>query len=699
MKKKQSARWIYTVLLGMILSMTILGSVSSNSHAAGEKTGANTGMGTGAICNPLGARKDNGVSPDDPWKGSFVYYGKYNGTAMKYRVLDKATKGYDGVNLLLDCESILYFTPFDKDGKLNAGAAYLNEWDYSDVKKSVNGSDFLNKSGVFTAPEKNAITVSKTAWSFLGQVELFGDKIFLLDLADATNWKYGYHNTDGAMHVKKYNGVAKKWWLRTWNDFEYEYAYVIMEDGKRGRHECYVTDTNVGVSPAFNVNLNSILFSTVVSGNAGQYGAEYKLTILDNNLAISVPSGKTATISGRTVTVPYSVTGSDAAMATRASVLILDREYVAGSSDAVIKYYDRLNGSFSVNGTGTFTLPSELDPAKWGTDYHVYLVAEDVNGTNETDYACTPYELEVKNGGTQTKAPADIDGVATNLDGKVGVLFYVVLPDYVKSDAGAYATVTINGESTVLPVSSAAHSPKNGVDRVVFSQYVVSTKMNDKVTLKLFASNGEQIQMTRKGETVSEAGYSYSVMDYCQEAIAKSSNAKMVALAKQLKAYGEAAQIYFGYKSQGLSFDPSLNGVNGSDLAKFDAVTSGECPDGLVSSKPQSAVLILDEETTLRVNWKFEQGADPGAYQYFIDKKEATLKHVGNDYFLEVANISSKMLGDAHEFTISKNGKSYTWKGSALSWGYLAVTKGGTNAQNVGKALYLYYKAAADYFN
>ncbi len=118
-----------------------------------------------------------------------------------------------------------------------------------------------------------------------------------------------------------------------------------------------------------------------------------------------------------------------------------------------------------------------------------------------------------------------------------------------------------------------------------------------------------------------------------------------------------------------------------------------------MACKPQGMVLILEEETTLRVNWKFETGADPNSYEYMIDDKPATLQHAGSDYFLAVENISSKKLGDAHKFTISKDGKSYTWMGSALTWANTAVNKGGTNAKNVGKALYLYCKAAEEYFS
>jgi hypothetical protein len=48
---------------------------------------------------------------------------------------------------------------------------------------------------------------------------------------------------------------------------------------------------------------------------------------------------------------------------------------------------------------------------------------------------------------------------------------------------------------------------------------------------------------------------------------------------------------------------------------------------------------------------------------------------------------------------LSEAVRTKTWTGSALTWANAAVSKGGTNAKNVGKALYLYNQAARDYFN
>ena len=52
-------------------------------------------------------------------------------------------------------------------------------------------------------------------------------------------------------------------------------------------HYSEVVLSDVGVSPALNVNLSSVIFSSVLSGTSGHPGAEYKLTLQDNEMTIT----------------------------------------------------------------------------------------------------------------------------------------------------------------------------------------------------------------------------------------------------------------------------------------------------------------------------------------------------------------------------------------------------------------------------
>ena len=110
-------------------------------------------FGTGNMIDP--ARPNNSK---DAWKGCFVYYGSYDDKPVKYRVLDASTTDYsaDGKTqtMLLDCDSILCDWKFDEDLEANVTGKKANDWSISDVKTSLNGTDFLDNEDIFTSVEK-----------------------------------------------------------------------------------------------------------------------------------------------------------------------------------------------------------------------------------------------------------------------------------------------------------------------------------------------------------------------------------------------------------------------------------------------------------------------------------------------------------------------------------------------------------------
>ncbi len=401
---------------GLIVPTKQVRAVETQAEENTGNTKTIAGLGTSVIVDPTAPANDT-----DAWKGSYVYYGNYDangdGTAepVKYRVLDASTTGYsaDGTTntMLLDCDSILYYQRFDSDGTANEDGKKANDWSISDVKKSLNGDGFLNKEGVFTTAEKNAIAASNVdshalttdsatgvnvaSWTqsnFVNYVALTGEQIFLLDVEDVSNGAYGYSMTDEDTENRKKTGSsADSWWLRSAYDYTDNGAGFVIDDGYFNFD--YVYFIYPGVSPAFNVNLSSVLFSSVLSGTAGETGAEYKLTLLDSDMTIAADGD--ATRYGKTVIIPYSISGNNSGNATQVSVLVLDKEYTAGNTNgATVLDYQKLKvDSFSTSGTGTYTLPDSLYRKGCGTDYYMYVLAEDVNGEKETDYAGTPVAI------------------------------------------------------------------------------------------------------------------------------------------------------------------------------------------------------------------------------------------------------------------------------------------------------------------
>ena len=168
----------------------------------------------------------------------------------------------------------------------------------------------------------------------------------------------------------------------------------------------YVDYADYGVRPAFNLNLSSIIFTSdaagIKSGTAGTLSApgnhstaNWKLTVVSDSLTAS--SG-TVTRSGSTITVPFTASGSY----DRISVFISDGAWNA--SGAVLKYYGALNTSGS---SGTFTLPDDYD-----TSWKVYILAEDINGNSETDYASAPALITIPDG-TEYTITCSNDGNGT----------------------------------------------------------------------------------------------------------------------------------------------------------------------------------------------------------------------------------------------------------------------------------------------
>ena len=344
------------------------------------KTEDNTCFGTEKIAKPTVPSSENSV-----WTGSYVYFGKDNGSGIKFRVLAPSTTAYGGKTMFLDSDETLFNRRFDNDS---------NVWENSEIKSFLNGNSFL---GCFTSIEQSAIakstrsghsletgtTAGKVAsWTksaFSKYVGLKGEKIFLLDAEEASNIEYGYNvSRTGASHKK--DGSTTWWWLRSANTDDSGNVGRVYTDGELGYGG---VDLVYGVAPALNVDLSSILFSTKISGDFNKAGAVYKLTLKDSNLSIAVPSGKKATITGTTVTIPYQISGSNKGYVNRVSVLIRRRV------NWNILYYGSL--TVSTNGIGTFELPSSLALEDWGaaTDvgYDVFILAEQTFGAMTTDYA------------------------------------------------------------------------------------------------------------------------------------------------------------------------------------------------------------------------------------------------------------------------------------------------------------------------
>ena len=370
---------------------------SGNVLAATTKSADNTRLCTTGIASPVAP-----ANADSAWQGSYVYFGTYDdGTTVdpiKFRVLSPSTDVYGGSTMFLDCDSTItggYYFDYT--------SPYSSKWSGSDIQGELNGS-FFNKA--FTETEQDAIAISKkdgeqpyATGTFenyrYGATVGVNDRVFLLDADEVMNSVYGYSSdsgwvdedndgnwTTGTMDRhpvanRKKDGVYSYWWLRSANTKSGVEAGLVDTDGAMYYISC--DHNNVGVSPAINVDRNSIIFSTCVDGTYGEVGASYKLTIYDDSLSITAGE---ASVTGTIVSIGNTVSGGP----NQISVLILDNEYSDGNTKkANILYYGALSDeqSFDFSATG-------LKLADWGKEYYVYILAETVNDGYKTDYATKP---------------------------------------------------------------------------------------------------------------------------------------------------------------------------------------------------------------------------------------------------------------------------------------------------------------------
>lgn len=176
--------------------------------------------------------------------------------------------------------------------------------------------------------------------------------------------------------------ASSYWWLRSPGSS----AYVVAVVKGNGSVSCtgHSLGTEIGVHPAFNLNLNAVLFTSAAVGgkpNGGltavpaYSGNEWKLTLLDSSRNFAVTE---TTVSGDTITFSYSnaQTGTNEYI----SVVIKD--------NGEITHYGRilhLGGTTGgASGTASLTLPAGIT---LDNDTKLYVFNEQYNGDYKTDYA------------------------------------------------------------------------------------------------------------------------------------------------------------------------------------------------------------------------------------------------------------------------------------------------------------------------
>ena len=335
---------------------------------------------------------------------SYIYYGTWRDSPIKWRVLDDQTNtGESGLFLLSDA---LLGTGWHGDVYFDNSGNTSNAWQSSTAKTWCNnfyGSSFSNgEQGAVLATTKSDEALSTGGISFAASENILnGDKVFFLSAEEAENSAYGF--TDDNARIANYGNSAGVWWLRSPYAIFTTYAGVVFGDGPV---YAYVVSGVWAARPAFNLNLNSVLFASAAVGGKPDGGLtpipeytgnEWKLTLKDSNRSFAVTEKTADAAPGDTLTLHYN--GATTGANEYISVIIADNNGA--------QYYGRVAQPTAESGTVEIKIPSGLAPG----DYTLKVFNEQYNSDYNTDYASnfTDIALTVENQPDEqfTLAPGD----------------------------------------------------------------------------------------------------------------------------------------------------------------------------------------------------------------------------------------------------------------------------------------------------
>ena len=174
--------------------------------------------------------------------------------------------------------------------------------------------------------------------------------------------------------------ASSYWWLRS-PDEDYSTAFVA-DRGEVRYYGGYSTSKEFGVRPAFDLNLDSVLFASAAVGGKpdggltpiSEYsGNEWKLTLLDSSRNFAVTEKAVNGAPDDTVTLHY--TGATTGINEYISAIIAD--------NSGTQYYSRVAQPTAESGTVEIKIPSDIAPG----DYTMKVFSEQYNGDCKTDLA------------------------------------------------------------------------------------------------------------------------------------------------------------------------------------------------------------------------------------------------------------------------------------------------------------------------
>jgi uncharacterized repeat protein (TIGR02543 family) len=276
------------------------------------------------------------------------------------------------------------------------------------------------------------------------------------------------------------------------------------------------------------------------------------------------------------------------------------------------------------------------------------------------------------------------------LAGKIGVSFYVVIPEEL---IAAGITPEVFSEGLDVEVENFAPVTREGFPA---NTYEVTTSVYAKhdqrqVSLRFFLGNELVPMYNGKQEHMEGDAYVHSVYDYLMAI--KDMGGKLGDLGRAMRNYCESVRKYFNIDSE-IPYDITEVQPDAQALAPYKAVIPQNLPDGL---SYYAIALAVQSDTKLQVYFQVASGHNIGEYTFMIDGSEVTPVQQGNFYYIESAPISAKDLDTVKDIRV--NGVAFS-NVSALSYATNVINSTTTDAslKQVAMTIYNYNQAANAYF-
>lgn len=357
----------------------------SNAVMLADYDGPAIQLGTGGISGPTEEEEDGKGSYYVP--NSYIYFGVNSGnssTPIKWRVLD-ADMANDGTTsgMFLLSEYLLA-----SDVQFNSNVSKGNAYQGSDAQTwcssfagNISNFSTAEQAVMFGVAKIDSAESSLYDYPWRESSLTANDKLFFLSVRELADYVGNYIVAPGlvATDTAQRRGV---WWLRSPSARYNKDAGTVPAVGLVRPN---LMDSVWAARPAFNLNLNAVLFSSAADGGktdaeidsnlteVGTGSAEWKLTLKDTDRSFNASASNTWVRTGENLTITYR--GARTGENEYVSAMIAD-------NSGNILYYGRIAQN-SANGTASVAIPSDLTTG----NYTLKVFSEQYNGDYKTDYA------------------------------------------------------------------------------------------------------------------------------------------------------------------------------------------------------------------------------------------------------------------------------------------------------------------------